>query len=89
MSPILSPGKSNSEKISNEDSLALNTYTSNNEIALNRYTGNDRLDNSKRFVTSFSINNENLFTNLSQSYEFTNNSNFHKDSGNKDKLADQ
>ncbi len=87
ISLILSPGKSNSEKISNEDS-ALNSYTANNEITLNRYTGNDRLDNSKRLVSSFTINNENLSTNLSQSYEFTNNSNFHKDAGNKDKLAD-
>ena len=59
ISLILSPGKSNSEKISNEDS-SLNTYSANNEISLNRYTGSDRLDNSKRLVSSFNIYNENL-----------------------------
>ena len=84
---ILSPGKSNSEKISNEDS-ALNTYSANNEISLNRYTGSDRLDNSKRLVSSFNVHNENLKMNLSQSYEFTDNSNFHNDTGNEDNLAD-
>ena len=83
----MSPGKSNSEKISNEDS-ALNTYSANNEISLNRYTGSDRLDNSKRLVSSFNIYNENLKINLSQSYEFTDNSNFHNDTGNEDNLAD-
>ena len=87
ISLILSPGKSNSEKISNEDS-ALNTYSANNEMSLNRYTGSDRLDNSKRLVSSFNIYNEDLKINLSQSYEFTDNSNFHKDTGNEDNLAD-
>ena len=84
---ILSPGKSNSEKISNEDS-SLNSYNANNEISLNRYTGSDRLDNSKRLVSSLGISNEDLKINLSQSYEFTNNSNFQKDSGNEDNLSD-
>ena len=87
ISLILSPGKSNSEKISNEDS-ALNTYSANNEISLNRYTGSDRLDNSKRLVSSFNIYNEDLKMNLSQSYEFTDNSNFHNETGNEDNLAD-
>ena len=31
---------------------------------------------------------KNLKINLSQSYEFTDNSNFHNDTGNKDNLAD-
>jgi len=84
---ILSPGKSNSERISNEDS-ALNSYSANNEISLNRYNGSDRLDNSKRLVSSFGISNDDLKINLSQSYEFTNNSNFQKDSGNEDNLSD-
>ena len=57
-------------------------------MSLNRYTGSDRLDNSKRLVSSFNIYNEDLKINLSQSYEFTDNSNFHKDTGNKDNLAD-
>ena len=83
---ILSPGQSNTEKISNEDS-SLNTYSANNEIVLNRYTGTDKLDNSKRLVSSFNINNNNLNIGLSQSYEFTNNSNFHKDTGNEDNLG--
>ncbi len=84
---IVSPGKSNSEKISNEDS-ALNAYSANNEMALNRYAGSDRLDNSKRLISSFNINNEELKVNLSQSYEFTDNSNFHNDTGNINNLAD-
>ncbi len=87
ISLIVSPGKSNSEKISNEDS-SLNTYSANNEISLNRYTGSDRLDNSKRLVSSFNIKNEDLTMNLSQSYEFTDNSNFHNDTGQNDNLAD-
>jgi LPS-assembly protein len=87
LSLILSPGKSNSEKISNEDS-SLNTHSSNNEVSLNRYSGNDKLDNSKRLVSQFMINNNNLTMNLSQSYEFTDNSNFHKDSGNDENLGD-
>ncbi len=86
LSLILSPGKSNSEKISNEDS-SLNTYSANNEISLNRYTGSDKLDNSKRLVSSFTINNKKITMNLSQSYEFTDNSNFHKDSGNDENLG--
>ena len=84
---ILSPGRSNSEKISNEDS-SLNSYSANNEISLNRYTGSDRLDNSKRLVSSFNVDNENLTMNLSQSYEFTDNSNFHNETGNDDNLGD-
>ena len=86
LSLILSPGKSNSEKISNEDS-SLHTYNANNEITLNRYSGSDKLDNSKRLVSSFTANNDKLKMNLSQSYEFTDNSNFHKDSGNHENLG--
>ena len=84
---ILSPGISNSEKISNEDS-SLHTYSANNEKSLNRYTGSDKLDNSKRLVSSFNISNNELNMNLSQTYEFTNNSNFHSDTGNEDYLGD-
>ncbi len=86
LSLIISPGKSNSEKISNEDS-SLNTYSGSNEVSLNRYTGSDKLDNSKRLVSAFNINNNNINMELSQSYEFTDNSNFHKDTGNDDKLG--
>ena len=87
VSLILSPGRSNSEKISNEDS-ALNIFSANNEISLNRYTGSDRLDNSKRLVSSINAHNENITMNISQSYEFTDNSNFHNDIGNEDNLTD-
>ena len=82
---VLSPGKSNSNKISNEDS-SNNTFSINN--SLNRYSGSDKLDNSKRINYGITINNENLTLNLFQSYEFTNNSNFHKENGNNDNLSD-
>ena len=39
-------------------------------------------------MSSFNIYNEELKINLSQSYEFTDNSNFHNDTGNEDNLAD-
>ena len=82
---VLSPGKSNSNKISNEDS-SNNTFSISN--SLNRYSGTDKLDNSKRINYGMTIDNENLILNLFQSYEFTNNSNFHKENGNNHKLSD-
>ena len=84
---ILSPGSSNSSKLSNEDSTN-NDYSIENIYNLNRYSGNDKLDNSKRFVYGFSAYNEHFNASISQSYEFTNNSNFHKEQGNEDKLSD-
>ena len=84
---ILSPGSSNSSKLSNEDSTN-NDYSIENIYNLNRYSGNDKLDNSKRFVYGFSAYTEHFNASISQSYEFTNNSNFHKEQGNEDKLSD-
>ena len=46
---IVTPGKSNSNKISNEDS-SLNNLNLNNEMILNRYSGTDKIDNSKRIT---------------------------------------
>ena len=85
MQLVLSPGKSNSNKISNEDS-SNNTFSINN--SLNRYSGTDKLDNSKRINYGITINNENLILELFQSYEFTNNSNFHSENGNNNNLSD-
>ncbi len=82
---VLSPGKSNSNKISNEDS-SNNTFSISN--SLNRYSGTDKLDNSKRINYGITIDNKSLILNLFQSYEFTNNSNFHQENGNNHKLSD-
>ena len=84
---VVSPGLSNSEKISNEDS-SVNSYTIDNNNSLNRFTGTDKLDNSKRLNLSFNINNESLSAAFLQSYEFTDNSNFHYSQGNEKKLSD-
>ena len=86
LSLVFSPGISNSNKISNEDS-SVNSYTIENNRNLNRYTGNDMLDNSKRINLSLNLNNENFDLNLWQSYEFTKNSNFHFSQGNDDYLS--
>ena len=59
-----------------------------NIYRLNRYSGNDKLDNSKRITYSINAYTENFKSSLSQSYEFTNNSNFHKEQGNDDNLSD-
>ena len=53
---ILSSGKSNSEKISNEDS-SLNTYKADNEISLNRYSGTDKMD---MLITTVQEGNANM-----------------------------
>ena len=82
---VLSPGKSNSNKISNEES-SNNNFSINN--SLNRYSGSDKLDNSKRISYGITIDNENLILNLFQTYEFTNNSNFHIENGNNHHLSD-
>mgnify|MGYP001425043835 CR=1 FL=1 len=87
LSLIVSPGKSNSDRISNEDS-SLNTLNSTNEISLNRYSGSDKLDNSKRLVYSINLSNNIFSSNFSQTYEFTDNSNFHNDIGNSNNLGD-
>ena len=84
---VVSPGISNSNKISNEDS-SVNSYTIENNNSLNRFTGSDKLDNSKRLNLSFNINNETLSAAFLQSYEFTDNSNFHYSQGNEKKLSD-
>ena len=87
LSLVLSPGMSNSEKISNEDS-SINSYTIGNNYNYNRYTGSDKLDNSKRINLNFNVSNKNFDGRVSQSYEFTNNSNYHYTQGNEKKLSD-
>ena len=46
------------------------------------------MDNSKRITYGLSAYTENLNQIFTQSYEFTNNSNFHKEQGNDDNLSD-
>ena len=46
------------------------------------------MDNSKRITFGLSAYTKNFESNLYQSYEFTNNSNFHKEQGNDDNLSD-
>ena len=46
------------------------------------------MDNSKRITYGLSAYTNRLKTSLSQSYEFTDNSNFHKEQGNDDNLSD-
>ena len=84
---VLAPGISNSSKLSNEDSTN-NDFALENIYRLNRYSGNDKLDNSKRITYSINAYTDNFKSSLSQSYEFTNNSNFHKEQGNDDNLSD-
>ncbi len=84
---VISPGQSNSNKISNEDS-SNNNFSLDNFSSLNRFTGNDKVDNSKRISYGIDVYNETIKLNLSQSYEFTDNSNFHYEQGNNNKLSD-
>ena len=78
---------STSNKISNEDS-SNNSFAIGNVMSLNRYSGRDKLDNSKRISYGFDIYNEKIKLNLLQTYEFTNNSNFHREQGNDKRLSD-
>ena len=84
---VVTPGISNSNKLSNEDSTN-NDFSIENINRLNRYTGNDKMDNSKRISYGLSTTTHNLKSSLSQYYEFTNNSNFHTEQGNDDKASD-
>ena len=84
---VVTPGISNSNKLSNEDSTN-NDFSIENIYLLNRFSGNDKMDNSKRITYGLSAYTENFKSSLSQSYEFTNNSNFHKEQGNDDNLSD-
>ena len=87
MKMVITPGISNSNKLSNEDSTN-NDFSIGNIYRLNRYSGNDKMDNSKRISFGFNANSEYIQSTLSQSYEFTDNSNFHKEQGNKKNLSD-
>ncbi len=84
---VISPGSSNSNKVSNEDS-SNNSYTLDNISSLNRFSGNDKMDNSKRLNFGFVLKNNQFKLGLSQIYEFTENSNFHNEQGNDDHLSD-
>ena len=53
MQLVISPGISNSNKISNEDS-SNNDFVIQNASSLNRFTGSDKMDNSKRLNLCFS-----------------------------------
>ena len=55
---------------------------------LNRYSGNDKMDNSKRITYGIDTYSENFRSSFSQLYEFTDNSNFHKEQGNEENLSD-
>jgi hypothetical protein len=87
LSLVLTPGISNSNKISNEDS-SISSFTIQNNSNLNRYSGTDKLDNSKRLNLSLNIKNDIFNGTVWSSYEFTNNSNFHYTQGNEKKLSD-
>ena len=84
---VISPDVSNSNKLSNEDSTN-NDFSIENMYRLNRYSGNDKMDNSKRITYGLSAYAQNFKSDLYQSYEFTNNSDFHKEQGNDDNLSD-
>ncbi len=84
---IITPGFSNTNKISNEDS-SNNNLTINNINQLNRYTGSDKMDNSKRINYGINVYDDRFNFEVSQSYEFTDNSNFHKEQGNNNNLSD-
>ena len=83
----LTPGISNSNKISNEDSTN-NDFSLENIYSLNRYSGTDKMDNSKRITYGINAFTPNFKTLLSQTYEFTDNSNFHSEGGNENNLSD-
>ncbi len=84
---VFTPGISNSNKLSNEDSTN-NDFNIDNVYRLNRFSGNDKMDNSKRITFGLSAYTANFNSNFYQSYEFTDNSNFHKEQGNDDNLSD-
>tara|TARA_B100000989_G_scaffold298990_1_gene291723 strand:- start:4664 stop:6913 length:2250 start_codon:yes stop_codon:yes gene_type:complete len=84
---ILSPGISNSNKLSNEDSTN-NDFSLGNIYRLNRFSGNDKVDNSKRITYGVNSYTENFKSTISQTYEFTDNSNFHNEQGNDGNLSD-
>ncbi len=84
---VLTPGVSNSNKLSNEDSTN-NDFSIENIYRLNRFSGSDKMDNSKRITYGINANTQNFKSSLSQSYEFTDNSNFHIEQGNDDNLSD-
>jgi LPS-assembly protein len=84
---VLSPGMSNSNKLSNEDS-SISSYTIENNSNLNRYSGTDKLDNSKRLNLSFNFKNDILNGTIWTAYEFTKNSNYHYSQGNEKNLSD-
>jgi len=84
---IAASGQSNSNKISNEESTN-NSYNISDVTLLNRYTGSDKLDNSKRMVAGLNLSKKKISFNYFQTYEFTNNSNYHKESGNYNHLSD-
>ena len=84
---VITPGISNSNKLSNEDS-SISSYTIENNSNLNRYSGTDKLDNSKRLSFSLNIKNDILNGTFSTTYEFTDNSNYHYTQGNEKNLSD-
>ena len=84
---VLSPGESNTNKISNEDS-SNNNFSIDNSGKLNRYSGTDKLDNSKRINYGITVDNKYIKFNILQFYEFTKNSNFHEEQGNNHHLSD-
>ena len=84
---VITPGESNSNKVSNEDS-SNNIFNLSNISSLNRYSGTDKIDNSKRLKYGLKVNNSNFKLNLSQIYEFTDNSNFHNELNNTNNLSD-
>ena len=71
---ILTPGLSNSNKISNEDS-SNNIFSIVNNNSLNRYSGSDKLDNSKRINYGINLSKNNINFEILQSYEFQTNNN--------------
>ena len=83
----ISPGISNSNKLSNEDSTN-NDFSAENMYQLNRYSGNDKVDNSKRLTYGLTAQKTNFKSTLFQTYEFTNNSNYHSEQGNDNHLSD-
>ncbi len=84
---VMTPNTKNNIKLSNEDSTN-NDFSMENIYRLNRYSGNDKMDNSKRISYGISAFSQNFKSSISQSYEFTDNSNFHKEQGNDDNLSD-
>ena len=64
---VISPGASNSNKISNEDSTN-NDFSIDNMSRLNRFSGSDKMDNSKRITYGLSAYTSNFKSNLYQTY---------------------